>query len=192
VAAAAQVLSLRPLSKPPAGVSFTASVTAASGKVTVEYEVVNRGDVPIVVFNGVPPSESTKPREPDRRAFYVVPSGADGLQLTKQVYGMPDGVTVYAPFTIGGTVVGAGGRTWERITVHRPLALRRPYQDVLGYGDLEPPDTVRSVDLCIGVAIAGTVRPRDEADPWHPTYGHDTGTASHQYVFCSGPHRLGM
>ncbi len=179
-------------SAPPDGVSFTATLTGRNGAIEVSYQVVNDGTEPIVVFNGVPTVDSPNPAPAVPEAFYVIPRGGTAVRLTKQVYGLPEGVTVYAPSAIRGTVVPPGERAGERVTLTGEVRPRRPYQDVLGYSDLKPPSSVRTVELCIGVAPADKVRPRDDSDPEHPGYGHDTATANQQYVFCSGPHPLGV
>lgn len=175
---------MSPPTAPPSGVAFTATVSAPDGRLTVAYEIVNQGEAPVVVFNGLPHRDSPNPGEPVPEAFYVLPEGADGVRLTKQVYGLPENVSVYAPMVLRGTVVPAGGRTGEHVVVGR-LRARRPYQDILGHGKLTVPDPPRSVRVCVGVALAEAVHARSRPDDAHPVYAHDTATAAAQYVFCA-------
>lgn len=180
---------LTPPTAPPTGVTFSASVTANEAELTIGYEIVNGGDRPIVAFNRVPSVDSPNPKPGEPERFYVLSHAGSSAHLTKQVFGMPEGVAVNARYVLRGTIIEAGDRISEHIVTDRTFKLRRPYQDLLGgdglFGNDDNPETfeVDSATVCIGVALANNVTP--QSDDLHPVYAHDTMTANQQYVFCS-------
>lgn len=180
---------LTPPKGPPEGVSFTGSVTSSEDDLVIRYEVVNNGDEPVVVFNRVPSTDSpnAQPGEPDR--FYVIVERDGAVRISKQVFGTPRGVDVYARMVLGGTKVAEGDRVRERIEVDASLRPRHPYQGALGY-DTEPLVEVDAVRLCIGVAVACKVTELTYDEAPHPMYAHDNPTANQQFLFCSAPHSV--
>ncbi|MEQ7128591.1 hypothetical protein ABN034_29205 [Actinopolymorpha sp. B11F2] len=151
-------------------------------QVTIEYEIVNHGDRPIVAFNRVPSTDSPNPEPGEPENFYVEPSGT-GAVLSKQVFRTPEGVSVYARQVLRGTIVEAGERISEHIITGSTYETRRPYQELLGYDQ----ETVQAefVDVCIGVALAANVTALSKDA--HPIYPHDTRTANQQHMYCSSP-----
>lgn len=178
--------SLTPPTGPPEGVRFIGSITqgSTSDELIVRYQIVNDGREPVVVFNRVPATDSPNARPAEPENFYVTAQAGNHVQISKQVFGMPEGISVYARMVLGGTTVAPGDRLGERIETSNSFTSRRPYQDVLDH-DTARVDEPDGITLCIGVARAGKVSRLEYHEAPHPVYAHDNRTANQQHLFCS-------
>jgi hypothetical protein len=146
-----------PPAGPTPGVEVRTSFTASAGVLTVDYSVTNTDSVPLVVFSGVPPQETTSDHpDIDPNAVYVTP-GEGTADISKRLFEVPEGIDPAAPFTMRGTVVAPGGQYAEHVVIALPLRFRAPYS---GAGGSEPTlGPVRRVRFCVGVARQDRVAP---------------------------------
>jgi hypothetical protein len=171
-------------------VALTATFAASASALTIDYRVVSTDRAAVVLFTGVPKTDTPQHPKSDPDAVYVTASG-DTVELSKRLFAPPDGVDVNAYFTLRGTVLAPGATFTEHITVPLPLHARRPY-----FSAMDPPPTlpaeVRTVRFCVGAALQDKVHPvpAESGPDGGPVYAHNPIYEKAQRVVCSAVYQL--
>lgn len=169
--------------------TFQATVSRQADGLRISYRLRNTGSVPLIVYNGVPRTDSPEKITPAPEAVYVTARTDGTVELAKRTFPVPEGVNPYARLLVGGTIVPPGDDLSETFTVPLPLIARRPYQEAMSTPP-RLPDPVRRVVFCLGAT-------RQDAFPtrWAsgapgagdgPVFLHP----SPQHLFCSDPFDL--
>jgi hypothetical protein len=176
---------------PRPSITLSATFDATPDSLTIDYRVVNADEVPVVVFTGVPVTETVARPEVDPNAVYVTAAG-DDVELSKRLFSVPAGVDPAAYFTIRGVVLAPGAAFTEQVVVPLPLQPRRPYGGAID-PPLALPADVRTVRFCVGAAREDQVFavPADTVDPDPaPVYPHGHDADKVQTLACSDPYSL--
>ena len=174
-------------------VDFTAEVTPGAESVAVSWSLTNNGDEPLLVVDRVPRASGAAVVY-DPQATYVV-GGDDGLvRIASQLFHLPetDRMSWAQLPTVGATELAPGATIERDLAVPVPLERLSPWGNDIGFGPIELPDPVSSVQFCLGV-VAGDPEPSWglQRDGDVVVLEHGDGAASAQHVLCSDPTPLG-
>lgn len=168
-------------------VSFDVEVTPGPSSIAVSWSLTNIGDEPLLVVNRLPrASGATVVFDPE--VVYVV-GGDDGLvTISSRLFDLPETDRmdwVQLPQT-GATEVEPGEVITQDLSVPVPLHRSSPWGDDIGYGPIELPDPITSVQYCLGV-LTGEPQPT-----WGPGRDGDVVVINHgsqalaaQHLLCS-------
>jgi hypothetical protein len=175
---------------------FTSTVETRGQALHITYELTNRSDGELIVFNRVPAFSPSGSMVEDPASVYVIGSGPEGrVQVAKRAFHqLESDKTDWAQTPlIGVTALAPGKALREEFDVPLPLERRRPYGDDYGDGPVKLPDPVREVVFCVGAARAADL-PTPAAPPggsdFGPVLGHVPKITEPQYLWCSPPSAL--
>lgn len=170
-------------------VDLTADVEATPEAVTVSWTLTNTGDAPLLVVDR-PPRASGATVVYDPAVSYVVGGGDDRVEIGTRLLDVPetDRMTWARLPRVGATGLAPGDTLRRTLRVPVPLQRLSPWGDDVGYGPIELPDPVGSVQLCLGILP-------DAPEPsWGPGREGDVVVLEHgspavaaQYVLCADP-----
>jgi hypothetical protein len=185
----------RPGTNPP-DVGFTTAVEVRGQAVHIAYELTNRSNGKLTVFNRVPAFSPSGSLVENPASVYVIGSGPEGrVQIAKRAFHQLESDETDWTTTplIGVSELEPGRSLREEFDVPLPLERRRPYGDDYGDGPVKLPDPVREVVFCVGAARAADlpapVSPPDGSD-FGPVLGHVPKVTEPQYLWCSPPSAL--
>ncbi len=171
-------------------VSAHLTVEVGGDAVSIDYRLVNDGDLALLVANRLPRPAGAGVSYDDALA-YVTGAGEGSVEISQRVFPTPDGdgERVQAP-QIGATVLEPGSSLAVTLDVPLPLERNQPFGDDLGAGPITLPDEVSDVSFCLGLL------PRALADAAPDEDGvvllaHTDASAAVQYLLCSEPTPLG-
>ncbi|RYC07442.1 hypothetical protein [Nocardioides zhouii] len=178
-----------PQEAPRPDVDFDVEVNPGPDAISVSWSLTNTGAAPLLVVDRVPRASGASVAY-DPEVTYVVGADDGTVQVAQRLYDLPEGDRIsYAQLPRAGATELAPGDSLERdLEVPLPLVRASPWGDDIGFGSIELPDPVTSVQYCLGV-VAGDPEPAwglDRTDDGI-LLNHGGGAVAAQHVLCSDP-----
>ncbi|MEU4626776.1 hypothetical protein AB0G04_43190 [Actinoplanes sp. NPDC023801] len=180
----------------PPDAGFTSTVETRGQALHISYELTNRSDAKLIVFNRVPAFSPSGSMVEDPASVYVIGSEPEGrVQVAKRAFHqLESDRTDWTTTPLAGVSELEPGRSLrEEFDVPLPLERRRPYGDDYGDGPVKLPDPVREVVFCVGAGRAADL-PAPASPPggseFGPVLGHLPTVTAAQHLWCSEPFGL--
>jgi hypothetical protein len=172
---------------------FVSAVEVRGQALHISYELTNRSDGKLVVFNRVPAFSPSGAMVEDPASVYVIGGKPDGrAQIAKRAFHQLESDRtdwVQTPL-VGVSELEPGRALREEFDVPLPLERRRPYGDDYGDGKVELPDPVREVVFCVGAGNAADLPATTASTEFGPVLGHVADVTRAQHLWCSEPFGL--